>query len=603
MADQKHLDILFSGIETWNQWRVDNPDIKPNLKNADLRGMDLGLGNFNNTDFSGAKLKNSEFFHSDFIRANLSFLDLRRTYLEKADFESALMTGVDLRGVHLSKVSLKFSTLIYAKLGKVAITDSELFRTNFSNSNMESAWLPDNRIRQCNFSNVTLTNSSFSREEKLCDNTFNCAKISNVGFNEVILTGSRFIGCELKNIDFHGADLSQVDFQLAKLTNVDFSSAKLERTKFIEAKGIPILHDESGTKINITFENAFLKDVNFKGALISNCSFTRSQIDHVNFNNVKMDHSNFSYANIKESCLSNSDFSFSTFAYSKVELSNAVNSIFSNTSFFTADLAFSDYTNSNFLKSDFSFANLTQSALTNSILNDSEFRGAVLLETNIDNAFFSGSHVYGICTWQLNGKPKKQINLRITDWGQSEITVDNLEIAQFIYLLLTNEKLKDIIDTITSKVVLILGSFVGTRKPVLELIKNELRNFDLTPIIFDFTVPSSRNLTETVGLLARMSRYIIVDISDPSSVPKELESIIPSCPTIPICPIFEKRGKSSKPYGMFSDNLDYPQVLDVVNYRNIDDIPRLLPKIHENANKKAAVIMKKHQQRLKKIRN
>ena len=35
--------------------------------------------------------------------------------------------------------------------------------------------------------------------------------------------------------------------------------------------------------------------------------------------------------------------------------------------------------------------------------------------------------------------------------------LDNLKVAQFVYLLLNNAEIRDVIDTITSKVVLILG--------------------------------------------------------------------------------------------------------------------------------------------------
>ena len=40
----------------------------------------------------------------------------------------------------------------------------------------------------------------------------------------------------------------------------------------------------------------------------------------------------------------------------------------------------------------------------------------------------------------------------------AEITVDSIEVARFVYLVLHNEKIRDVIDTITSKVVLILSS-------------------------------------------------------------------------------------------------------------------------------------------------
>jgi hypothetical protein len=37
--------------------------------------------------------------------------------------------------------------------------------------------------------------------------------------------------------------------------------------------------------------------------------------------------------------------------------------------------------------------------------------------------------------------------LVITGPGEPEITVDNIEVAQFIYLMLNNEKVRDVIDT------------------------------------------------------------------------------------------------------------------------------------------------------------
>jgi len=59
--------------------------------------------------------------------------------------------------------------------------------------------------------------------------------------------------------------------------------------------------------------------------------------------------------------------------------------------------------------------------------------------------------------------------------------------AQFIYLLLNNQKVRDVIDTITSKVVLILGRFTSERKVILDALKDELRRQNYTPVLA--TVP------------------------------------------------------------------------------------------------------------------
>ena len=101
----------------------------------------------------------------------------------------------------------------------------------------------------------------------------------------------------------------------------------------------------------------------------------------------------------------------------------------------------------------------------------------------------------------------------ITDAGEPTITVDNLEVAQFIYLMLNNRKVRDVIDTITSKAVLILGRFTEERKAVLDAHRDKLRNRDYLPILFDFDKPANKDVTGTVETLARMSRFIIADLT------------------------------------------------------------------------------------------
>ena len=60
--------------------------------------------------------------------------------------------------------------------------------------------------------------------------------------------------------------------------------------------------------------------------------------------------------------------------------------------------------------------------------------------------------------------------------------------------MIHNEKLRDVIDTIGKKAVLILGRFTDERKAVLEAIREELRKRDYIPILFDFEKPESRDV-------------------------------------------------------------------------------------------------------------
>ena len=53
----------------------------------------------------------------------------------------------------------------------------------------------------------------------------------------------------------------------------------------------------------------------------------------------------------------------------------------------------------------------------------------------------------------------RQQNLIITHPDDPVITVDNIKLAQFIYLLLNNKEIRDVIDTVGRKGVLLLGRF------------------------------------------------------------------------------------------------------------------------------------------------
>ena len=142
-------------------------------------------------------------------------------------------------------------------------------------------------------------------------------------------------------------------------------------------------------------------------------------------------------------------------------------------------------------------ANLSEATLTGAIL----WR-ALLLDTNLAGADLTGSHVYGIAAWDLKLDNAKQHNLVITPPGTPEITVDNIEVAQFVYLLLHNEKIRDVIDTIGKKGVLLLGRFTEGRMVVLERLRDKLRDLGFVPMVFNFDKPETKDFTETVRLLA-----------------------------------------------------------------------------------------------------
>lgn len=217
---------------------------------------------------------------------------------------------------------------------------------------------------------------------------------------------------------------------------------------------------------------------------------------------------------------------------------------------------------------DFRGVGLFKANLSHADLRDANLRQSIMIKTVLDGADLTGAHVYGASVWDVSLENAIQRDLIVTDPYEPMITVDNLEVAQFIYLLLRNSKVREVIDTITSKTVLILGRFTPARKVVLEALRAEARLHNLVPIVFDFEGPSSRDTTETVRTLAHLARFVVADLSSPASVPHELQSFVPDV-RVPVAPIIQE---GERPYSMFADLRKYPWVLELNCYTDARDV-------------------------------
>jgi uncharacterized protein YjbI with pentapeptide repeats len=231
-----------------------------------------------------------------------------------------------------------------------------------------------------------------------------------------------------------------------------------------------------------------------------------------------------------------------------------------------ADLRKADLTGADLSGARLGGARLARANLRGANLAGAYLEHATLVQTDLTDADLTGCRIYGLSAWglKLDGETKQQ-NLVITPKYEPEITVDNIEVAQFVYLMLNNQKIRNVIDTITSKAVLILGRFTEERKPALEALREELRQRKYLPILFDFEKPRSRNTDETITLLARMARFVIADITDAKSVLQELRAIVPDLPSVPVQPII--LAVQEEP-GMFDFYRNFRSFLKVHGYAN-----------------------------------
>lgn len=238
------------------------------------------------------------------------------------------------------------------------------------------------------------------------------------------------------------------------------------------------------------------------------------------------------------------------------------------------NLAHADFSNADLAGIDLRGAGLFKTNLAGANLVEANLRQARLVETRLDRADLSGASVYGTSVWDVSLEGATQRDLIITPPGQTLVVVDDLEVAQFIYLLLNNQKLRAVIDTISSKLVLILGRFSPARKAVLDTIKRDLRESGYLPVLFDFEGPGNRDLTETVGTLAHLAKFVIADLTDPSCIPHELGTFVPHI-KVPVVTLIQR---GHHPYAMFPDLLKYAWVSPPIPYDDPTDVSkRVLP--------------------------
>jgi hypothetical protein len=237
-----------------------------------------------------------------------------------------------------------------------------------------------------------------------------------------------------------------------------------------------------------------------------------------------------------------------------------------------ADLRYADLSGADLTDADLTAANLSGANLSGATLVGANLERASLMGADLRGTNMRGARVYGVAAWnvQLCRREALRKDLIVTPHFNSPVRVNNLDVAQFVYVLLTGARLGPAFDALSQKGVLILGRFTPQRKAVLDVLRDALRERDFVPLIFDFDRPRGRDLTETVQLLAGISRFIIADITNPRSSPLELHATVPQH-MVPMVPIIQA---GEAPFPMFKDLwIKHNQwVLDPLEYRNADEL-------------------------------
>jgi uncharacterized protein YjbI with pentapeptide repeats len=523
MKEDNFLKILRLGIGHWNQWRANHPSEKVELGGwrggwLDLRSADLGNADFHDCTFVYSRLDG----------ANLACANLSgATFYKSNSIAEADLSQADLGGARVDfpdqghGFTLKGSKLCNANLKNCAIF-GDLSYADLSRADLTEAYLGG------------------------------------------LLIGARFVQAIASRAtlegDLRGGNLSKAILRRANLNGTILSDADLSEVDMRSAK----------------FGNADLENANFTGAILDGVDLRKARLAHTDFRSARLKRVNLSGANLQTASLGNANLSRANLSFADLTGTNLVAACLAGANIERATLTDADLSHADLSGARLVEATLIRTKMSTANLSDSDLQRATLVRTVFEGAKLSGARVYGASVWDLRLNGAEQLQLLITPEDQPSVRVDNLEVAQFIYLLLNNERIRYIIDTISTKGVLILGRFTNDRKAVLDAIRNRLRELGFVPIMFDFEKPSQRDFTETVKVLAGLSHFIIADITNPKSSPLELQATIPDY-MVPFVPIIQE---DEEPFAMFHDlKQKYGEwVLDVLKYDSAANLLKVFDK-------------------------
>jgi uncharacterized protein YjbI with pentapeptide repeats len=396
----------------------------------------------------------------------------------------------------------------------------DLTSANLRDANLRLLNLAETDFAGTNLSGADLTGANLTR-----------ACLTQANLNAAILDLADLAGADLRHVDFRGSSggrlFSRANLRGANLENVKLSSAKLDGTDLREA-------NLSGAILG----GADLRDANLAGADLRSAYLSQATLSGADLSDANL------------SAAIAPDASFERVRLFKTKLKEAN---LSGALFMWADLVQVDLSKADLSRANLSYVRLAECDLSEARLVDCLVAGIRVTRLSLDGA--------------------KQSNLVLAFGNTYPISVDELEVAQFVSTLLESESIRKLIDLPFAGMVLILGCFAGEKRALLDAMRRELKSNGYSTVVIDFSNATLRQDTKTLLSLAGLVRFIIAEITESRGVLQALVSIVENPPPVPIQLVHE-RGTS--PRRLNESMKRYPWVFKPRPYKDSGELVTLL---------------------------
>jgi uncharacterized protein YjbI with pentapeptide repeats len=336
----------------------------------------------------------------------------------------------------------------------------------------------------------------------------------SVDFSEVELQGANFSGLSLAGSDFKRANLRGSCLERADLERADFTGAELGEAKLT---------------------GAFMLRSVLRGARLRDAVLARTSLYGAN-----LEGANLQGADMKKADLAGADLH-------------------------DANLSGADMTGASLVGAYLFGVNLSKACLLRADLQDANLQQTNMVGTDLRKAKLSHCSIYGSSIWDAKLEGAIQNGLVVTRTGAPAVIVDRIELAPFIHLLIGSVNIQKF-----AKFVLILGHFTAKRKDVLDGIQDQIRCHDYLPVLFDFDRTDAPGFDDMISNLARIARFVIIDLTETPVSYAEILVRIENIP-VPVKPLLMKQEASLREPWPAAPRPQVP-LLDLYLYKDASDL-------------------------------
>ncbi|HKB13115.1 MAG TPA: pentapeptide repeat-containing protein [Vicinamibacterales bacterium] len=280
----------------------------------------------------------------------------------------------------------------------------------------------------------------------------------------------------------------------------------------------------------------------------------------------------FEFADLVDSYCIGSDFREALFVHGTLSEVDFSRSNLRHAQFHSCTALDADFSGADLRGAEISFSNVSASSFTAAKLQGASLAGTQIVDCSFDGANLTGARVFGVTPWNVDLAGATQRDLVITPAGAARVTVDDLELAQFVHLMLDNRNLRRMIDTMTARAALVVGAFGTVRADRLAVLQQAIRARGCVPLTIDVTRQVGPDLVSQTTLLARLARFVVADFTAAPQIVQLLEAFVPEV----AAPVLTLDSSAARKRVTYADGWKYAWYLGTTPYRDTKQLARLV---------------------------